>query len=222
MSDFGEDGFLMAARTGLAVLGVAFVTLSCARAPATPAPAPGPGSTTATPNTAASAPANTPPRRAPPSRDSLAKLRAVFVAQVMHDIAGRESQPAGEVFKNVQVLKSISAGDLVTKMDKEYGEAMGWNCTNCHRLAPQGNWASDTSNNKVRARFMQQMQNDINTLQLPKLFPKDTPKIGCATCHRGYNEPPPPAYLLPERGKPGGMPFPPARGNPPPGAPVSR
>jgi len=212
----------MAGRTGIAVIGVALVALSCTRAPATPAPAPGPGSTTTTPSTAANTPANIPPRRLPPSRDSLAKLRAVFVAQVMHDIAGRESQPAGEVFKNVQVLKTISAGDLVAKMDKDYAEALGWNCTNCHRLAPQGNWASDTSNNKVRARFMQQMQNDINTVQLPKLFPKDTPKVSCATCHRGYNEPPPAAYLLPERGKPGGMPLPPARGNPPPGAPVSR
>jgi len=209
----------MVGRTSLAFVGVTFVALSCTRAPATPSPAPSStNSATATSN----APAAAPTRRVPPSRDSLAKLRAAFVEQVMHDIAGRESQPAGQVFKNVQVLKTITAADLVTKMDKEYGEAMGWNCTNCHRLAPQGNWASDTSNNKVRARFMQQMQNDINTAQLPKLFPKDTPKIGCATCHRGYNEPPPPSYLLPERGKPGGMPLPPARGNPPPGAQVSR
>ena len=219
MSDFAEDGAIMPGRTRerIALVGMTFIVVSCTRAAATPAPAPGPGSTTAAPNATANVPANAPPRRPPPARDSLAKLRAVFVTQVMHDIAGRESQPAGEVFKNVQVLKNISAGDLVTKMDKEYGEAMGWNCTNCHRLAPQGNWASDTSNNKVRARFMQGMQDDINKVQLPKLFPKDTPKIGCATCHRGYNEPPPPAYLLPERGKPGGMPFPPARGNPPPG-----
>ena len=208
----------MVGRTGFALIGVAFVVLSCTRAPATPSPAPSSASTT----TAATPNATSPGRRQPPSRDSLAKLRSTFVEQVMHDIAGRESQPAGQVFKNVQVLKTITAAELVTKMDKEYGEAMGWNCTNCHRLATQGNWASDTSNNKVRARFMQQMQNDINTVQLPKLFPKDTPKVGCATCHRGYNEPPPPAYLLPERGKPGGMPFPPARGTPPPGARVSR
>ena len=215
----------MVGRTGFALVAVTFAALSCSRAPATPAtPAQAPGSGSASANTSppASANAAAPTRRVPPSRDSLAKLRATFVEQVMHDIAGRESQPAGQVFKNVQVLKNITAGELVAKMDKEYGEALGWNCTNCHRLAPQGNWASDTSNNKVRARFMQQMQNDINTNQLPKLFPKDTPKVGCASCHRGYNEPPPPSYLLPERGKPGGMPLPPARGNPPPGAQVSR
>lgn len=213
----------MVGRRRFALVAVTFAGLSCTRASATPSPAPAPGSaSTANAPAGANAPAPAPTRRLPPSRDSVAKLRATFVEQVMRDIAGRESQPATQVFKNVQVLKNITAGELVAKMDKEYGEGLGWNCTNCHRLASQGNWASDTSNNKVRARFMQQMQNDINTAQLPKLFPKDTPKIGCASCHRGYNEPPPPSYLLPERGKPGGMPLPPARGNPPSGAQVSR
>ena len=132
-----------------------------------------------------------PARRVPPSRDSLTKLRAVYVAQVMAQIAGREHQPAEQVFKNVQVLKGITAAELVQKMDKDYATAMSWNCTNCHRLAPQGNFASDTSTDKKRARFMQQMQNDINLAQLPKLYPKDTPKVSCATCHRGYGRPAP-------------------------------
>jgi hypothetical protein len=134
----------------------------------------------------------------------------------MQEIAGRENEPAEQVFKNVQVLKGITAAELVHKMDADYATAMSWNCTNCHRLAPQGNFASDTSADKKRARFMQQMENDINTVQLPRLYPKDTPKVSCATCHRGYNEPPAAEYLLPERGKPGGLPFPPARGAPPP------
>ena len=69
------------------------------------------------------------------------------------------------------------------------------------------------------SRFMQQMQNDINLVTLPKLYPKDTPKVTCATCHRGYNEPPPGDYLAPELGKPGApIPKPPpaGRGGPPP------
>ena len=214
----------MVGRTGFALVGVTFVALSCTRAPATPSPAPSSGSTAASSANAPStnAPAVVPPRRIPPSRDSLVKLRAGYIAKVMQDIAGREDQPAEQVFKNIRVLKGITAAQLVTKMDKDYAEALSWNCTNCHRLANQGNFASDTSNDKVRARFMQQMQNDINTVTLPKLYPKDTPKVTCATCHRGYNEPPPAQYLLPERGKPGGVPFPPPRGNPPPGAQGSR
>ena len=151
------------------------------------------------------------PRRMPPSRDSLIKLRAPYVEEVMKSIAGRENEPADQVFKNVQVLKGLTAAQLVDVMDKQYSTALSWNCTNCHRFAAQGNFASDTSADKRRARFMQQMTNDINTAELPKLYPRDTPKVTCATCHRGYNEPPPAQYLLPERGKPGGVPFPPPR-----------
>jgi len=150
------------------------------------------------------------------ARDSLAKLRAVYVERVMQQIAGRENEPAERVFKNIQVLKGVPAGQLVRIMDSSYARAMSWNCTNCHRLAPQGDFASDTSPDKKRARFMQQMTNDINTVELPKLYPKDTPKVSCMSCHRGYNEPPNDKYMIPERGQPGGEPFPLPR--PPAGA----
>ena len=200
----------MTARRAVTFVASLMVAYACTKSPATSTPTPARG-----PSPVAANPPAGPPRRIPPSRDSLDKLRAAYVAQVMASIAGREDQPADQVFKNVQVLKNLTAGQLVQTMDKEYGRAMSWNCTNCHRLANQGNWASDTSAGKKRARFMQQMQNDINGSELPKLYPKDTPKVTCATCHRGYNEPPPAEYLLPERGKPGGMPFPQPRGAPP-------
>jgi hypothetical protein len=125
----------------------------------------------------------------------------------MKDIAGRENQPAEVVFKNVQVLKGMTAEALVHKMNDDYAAALSWNCTNCHRLAAQGNFASDTATDKKRARFMQQMTDELNTVTLPKLYPKNTPKVSCVTCHRGYNEPPE-KLLLPERGKPGGLPLP--------------
>jgi hypothetical protein len=203
---------------------VTFVVLSCTRSPATSTPAPAVTRTSTlqptTPRPDTGPVLTLAARRPPPSRDSLEKLRAVYVAQIMSQIAGRENQPAEEVFKNIQVLKGLTAAELVHKMDKEYATPLSWNCTNCHRLANQGNWASDTATDKKRARFMQQMTNDINLVTLPKLYPKDTPKVTCATCHRGYNEPPPPEYFIPERGKPGGLPLPPARGQsgPPPAA----
>ena len=218
----------MAARRILLGALVSFIVLSCSRGGTTSSPAPSPtparspASQPADAQPSATQPVTLAPRRVPPSRDSLEKLRAVYVAQITSEIAGREYQPAEQVFKNIQVLKGLTAAELVHKMDKEYATPLGWNCTNCHRLANQGNWASDTATDKKRARFMQQMTNDINLVTLPKLYPKDTPKVTCATCHRGYNEPPPPEYLLPERGKPGGLPFPPARGTtgaPPPAKP---
>jgi hypothetical protein len=204
----------MAVRREVAVLGSIVIALSCTRAPATPAPSPG-ASPVGPAQPGAPAQPGVAVRRPPPSRDSLVKLRAIYIEQVMHKIAGRENQPAEQVFENIQVLKGITAAELVRKMDKDYAEALSWNCTNCHRFAPQGNFASDTSNDKRRARFMQQMQNDINLVTLPKLYPKDTPKVTCASCHRGYNEPPTAEYLLPERGKPGGLPLP-QRGTRPP------
>jgi len=201
-------------RDVIAVLSIV-AALSCTQGPVPASPKPSVG----TGAVAASGTAATPPaRRAPLSRDSASKLRAIYVKQIMTQVAGHENDPAEEVFKNIQVLKGISAAELVRKMDKDYGEALSWNCTNCHRLAPQGDFASDTSNDKKRARFMQQMTNDINQQQLPKLYPKDPPTITCATCHRGYNEPPPGDYLAPARGQPGAPPTPPppaGRGGPP-------
>ena len=203
----------------LNILVAAALAASCSHAPAIQTPAPTSASARPAPPPSASDVQTIVPRgRARPSRDSSAKLRAIYVAKVMTEIAGHENDPAETVFKNIQVLKGITAAQLVHKMDIEYGEALSWSCTNCHRLAPQGNFASDTSADKKRARFMQQMVNDINHNELPKLYPQDTPQVTCATCHRGYTEPPPGDYLAPERGKPGAPPAPtppPGRGGPP-------
>jgi hypothetical protein len=219
---------MMVAGRRIAVIASAVAALSCTHGTGTPAPTPStngppvPVTTSTTTTTSTTSTTTTSLNDLPPAlrrrfipRDSLAKLRSVYVAEVMQKIAGRENQPAEQVFKNVQVLKGITAAELVQKMEKDYSEALSWNCTNCHRLANEGNFASDTSADKRRARFMQQMQNDINGVELPKLYPRDTPKVTCATCHRGYNEPPPAQYLLPERGQPGGLPFPRLRGTPP-------
>ena len=114
----------------------------------------------------------------PPEQAAAVKDRIEAIGQSMSLQLFSVYQTCGG-FKNVQVLKGITAAQLVTKMDQEYGKAMSWNCTNCHRLAPQGNFASDTSNDKRRARFMQQMTDDINKVQLPKLYSKDTPHVTC-------------------------------------------
>jgi len=201
---------IMAARQALAVFGGIVLLTSCSHGPATSSPTPAKPAAAPTTMEAAAIAAGLPPALARRfiSRDSLAKLRSVYVERVMQQIAGHENEPAERVFKNIQVLKGVSAVQLVRIMDSTYARAMSWNCTNCHRLAPQGNFASDTAPDKRRARFMQQMTNDINNVELPKLYPKDTPKVTCMTCHRGYNEPPNDKYMIPERGQPGGEPFP--------------
>jgi hypothetical protein len=84
----------------------------------------------------------------------------------MKEIAGRETEPAGTVFKNVQVLKDMPAGRFVVLMDSTWGRALNRNCTDCH-VANQ--WASDSLNRKKTARMMAGMVEAINTEQLTKL-----------------------------------------------------
>ncbi len=108
--------------------------------------------------------------------------------QVLKDIAGRENEPAGTVFKNVQVLKDMPAGRFVVLMDSTWGRALGRNCTDCH-VANQ--WASDSVGRKKTARIMAGIVEGINNEQLTKIplrpgaAPGSTPKITCITCHRG-------------------------------------
>ncbi len=128
-------------------------------------------------------PPMTPEQRAA-RRDSLSTLRGMVVAQLMKDIAGHENEPAGTVFKNVQILKDVPAGKFLTLMDSTYGRGLGRSCGDCH-IANQ--WASDSLGRKKTARMMTGMVQAINTEQLTKLPPRNgqTAKISCITCHRG-------------------------------------
>ena len=121
-------------------------------------------------------------------RDSIAGLRTATLQTVMKSIAGRENEPATTVFKNVQLLKDMTAGQLLTAMDQAYGRALSQNCTSCH-VANQ--WASDSLQRKKTARIMISMMNAINSEQLVKMPPRNgaTPKITCITCHRGNGQP---------------------------------
>jgi hypothetical protein len=129
----------------------------------------------------------TPEQRAA-RRDSMTALRATTVAQMKQQIAGKDSQPAGQVYKNVQLLKDAPAVGLLNTMDA-YGRALSVNCTFCH-IANQ--WDSDSLRAKKTSRIMIGMVNAINTEQLSKLpagRSGNTPRIGCTTCHRGNQQP---------------------------------
>jgi hypothetical protein len=184
--------------------GAVIVVLSCTRAPSgqTPVPAPAPGSASAA---APEQVTRVPGRRPPLSRDSLAKLRTLRVQEVLKSIAGRENEPAERVFKNVQVLKGLTARQLLTRMDQDFGVALSWQCSNCHRVNIN-DYATDTLKEKKRARAMILMTNRINKEDIPALYPKDPPQVACMTCHRGYNEPLDSTFLIPPRGAPGGPP----------------
>ena len=72
-------------------------------------------------------------------RGALALMAVVWVAS-MTVVAGQQPQPAGAVFKNVQVLKDIPVDEFLGTMGF-FSAATGLNCTDCHSEESGGNWA---------------------------------------------------------------------------------
>ena len=114
-----------------------------------------------------------------------------FVREWSTRIAGREHEPASNVFKNIKLewFKAVPAGDFLSIMDGGYAKALGVRCTHCH---DEKDFASDEKRAKRAAREMAAMHWDINQrlarMQNLKSEPNDRP-INCATCHRGAIDP---------------------------------
>lgn len=136
-------------------------------------------------------------------------IRVATIAEIMQQIAGKEDQPAGTVFKNVTLHKDMPAKDFLKKMDEEYGRGLGAVCTGCH-VAKE--WDKDDKKNKGIALQMEKMTRIINETHLAKTkdLDDDFPKATCVMCHRGTSHMPntmpkptkdtPPAE---QRGRPG-------------------
>src|SRR5438034_6769370 len=107
----------------------------------------------------------------------------LFVVQTT--LFAQKPQLAEDVFKNVQVLKGISADEFMSTMGI-FSAALGMSCEDCHASndTKWENYALDTSPRKRMARRMVQMVATIN---------KDNfggrQMITCWTCRRGSNSP---------------------------------
>ena len=137
--------------------------------------------------------ANTPQPRAsaPAQGNPNQEANDRYVKQQLEKIAGRENEPAGQVFKNLQLenLKTVPAGRFLRIMNGGYSRALGVSCTHCH---VEQNFASDEKRPKHAAREMALMHRSINE-QLRKMQNlKSDPQgraINCSTCHRGAIDP---------------------------------
>jgi hypothetical protein len=165
-----------------AALAAILAGAACARsaqevpvATATPLAGPAP---TATPG----APA---PRRQPVSPMRQDTVRKEAIATLLATLAGRENEPAGKVFRNVQLHKDMPVREFLTMMDEQYGRGLGFTCSNCHM--DNGDFASDARKNKVIARQMERMQRDIDDKYIARVkeLDADKPKTTCVMCHRG-------------------------------------
>jgi ribosomal protein L22 len=109
------------------------------------------------------------------------------VKDLLAAIKGKENRPAGEVFKNVTMLKDVPAGRFLKMMDAGYNRSLGVNCDHCH---VEGRWEADEKRPKRAAREMIQLVREINA-SLEKMQDIDTSEamVNCTTCHRGYVKP---------------------------------
>src|SRR5688572_32039683 len=133
---------------------------------------------------------NSPPRnnQATTSQNEKPFDQAQALADLRKRIAGQENKPAGEVFKNIQMLKTVPAGRLLRVMELGYARSLGVNCTHCHVA---GEWEKEDKPTKQIARDMFAMVAAINNDQLKKIknLKSPEPVINCTTCHRGQTKP---------------------------------
>ena len=186
-------------RSWFTVVGAMLVgtTLGCAQAKTeTPSPSPRPEGNRAPGGELREGPPPAGRRREPPKPETQDSVRQANLADVFKSIAGRENEPAGKVFKNVQLNKEMPAKAFLTMMDEQYGRGLGNVCSGCHANTNVGgviiiDYASDQPKNKIIARKMEAMQQSINkALKKNTDLDEDYPKSSCVMCHRGTSHMP--------------------------------
>jgi hypothetical protein len=125
---------------------------------------------------------------APPPQTAIPFDQAQALADLRKAIAGQEDKPAAEVFKNIQMFKTMPAARLLRVMEMGYARSLGVNCTHCHVA---GQWEKEDKPTKQIARDMAAMAANINNEQLKKIknLKSAEPVINCTTCHRGQTKP---------------------------------
>ena len=116
-------------------------------------------------------------------RAVLALLGAALA--VAQPASGEKPILAGQVFKNVQVLKDIPVDDFIETMGL-MAAALQFDCSDCHVGAGTNHvdWAADTPR-KVTARKMVTMVATINKSNF-----SGRQMVTCWTCHRNRDRPP--------------------------------
>jgi hypothetical protein len=105
---------------------------------------------------------------------------------------------------NLQVLPKNLTGEQVHEIMEKWEGSLGAHCNTCHaadpkNIGPNGrprlNFADDSKEDKLTARLMYRMTEDINKNYIAKVPNSDT-GVSCGTCHRGHLGPEP--FVIPE------------------------
>ena len=122
-------------------------------------------------------------------------LTVLLVLGLVPSTPGEATGQIPENFSNLQVLpEDIGRDSLITVM-RGFSFALGARCQYCHvggdGIAFEGvDWASDDDPDKVKARYMWRLVENLE-VSLAAMPERDDPpvEIGCKTCHRGVPKP---------------------------------
>lgn len=125
---------------------------------------------------------------------SLAVPTAVLLA--LAPTPGAASAQIPEEFRNLQVLPADLPRDSLVEIMRGFSFALGVRCQYCHvggdGISFEGVvFESDDDPDKVKARAMLTMVDNLNDVVLASLPDRDSPPVtvGCKTCHRGRPRP---------------------------------
>jgi hypothetical protein len=108
------------------------------------------------------------------------------VNAIKAQIRGKERTTVDSVFKNLKYIGGFEAEILPEVMNK-WSIALGVSCNHCHVV---GEWESDVKREKLVARQMAELSQDVNVkLREIKNIKSKKPTVNCTTCHRGQTKP---------------------------------
>ena len=120
------------------------------------------------------------------TKNAFARTASLSLALLFEVPALAQDHPlkAEEAFKNIQVLKGISAGDFIATMGI-MTTALGFDCESCHPAAGSDKvqWEVDTPRKRMARRMVTMMTNINNTTFGGRQV------VTCYTCHRGRDRP---------------------------------
>jgi hypothetical protein len=105
---------------------------------------------------------------------------------------------------NLKVLPKNLTGEQLHEIMEKWAGSLGAHCNTCHtadpkNIGPNGrprlNFADDSKQEKLTARLMYTMTEDINVNYVSRVPSSDEP-VTCGTCHRGHLGPEP--FVIPE------------------------
>ena len=99
-------------------------------------------------------------------------------------------------FTNLRFLAEDISQDSLMKVMRGFSFALDVRCQYCH-VGGDGvsfagvDFASDDDSDKLKARFMLRMVENLNRTVLPQIPERDSPpvEVGCKTCHRSQPRP---------------------------------